>query len=535
MFATVRDFQPRRDLIAILTLAAIAIPEQLATAQLAGMPAGQGLLVFMAAALVMTVVSKSPSLSVGADSTIAPVLVTAGVGAAVPGTMPIIAAMVGAILVGVAVFRLERIARLLSIPVATGMMAGISVHILVGRLPAALGLEPAPGSVVETLSAVWRDWPDARAGPFVLAVGVVAACLAGLALGRRFPAPLVALALASACVAVIDPAGVLFRRVAVHDLSLELHMPGVTLEAALGLLPTAMTVAVLCLFQTTMILREGQGDTPELRRNAFASVGLANIVSAGVGSFAVNSSPPRTKVVRDTGASGQLVGLGAAILGLLLVVIAPRTLTFLPVAALSGVLAYIALRIFPLAKFKSLLRHSPAEAVIALATMVFVILLPLQSGLPLAILVSLLHATLPLFATQVVELRQIPGTTIWWHQPETERSDLRKDVIVLGITSPVNFANAEGVVAEILGFLRNRATPPRVVVLEGAGMLSVDITGAECLARMFRDLRADDIEIGLARVESDRAREQLGRSGLLDELGENRIFNSVDDAIRALA
>ncbi len=535
LFATVREIRPRQDLIAMLTLAAIAIPEQLATAQLAGMPAGQGLVVFVAAATMMTIASRSRSLSVGADSTIAPVLLAAGVSASVPGAMALISAMVGVILLTVAIFRLEGVARLLSMPVATGMMAGISVHILAGRMPIAIGMQAVPSSVIETLIAVGRALPDARPGPLALAVLVAVACVAGRAINRWVPVPLFALIFASGCVAIFDPDGRLFPRIAADGLTWGLAQPTLNLDVALGLLPTALTVAVLCLFQTSVILREGKDDTPARRRNAFASVGLGNLASAAVGGFAVNASPPRTKVVRDTGASGQLVGLGAATLGLLVLIVAPGVLRLLPSAALAGVLAYIALLIFPWEKIKSLIRHSRPEAFIAIVTMAFVIALPLQYGLPLAILLSLLYATLPLFASQVVELRQIPGTTIWWHQPDAAGAEPDESVMVLGLTSPVNFANAEGVVADIVGFLNKRPRPPRVLVLEGAGMLSLDITGAECLSRMFRTLAASGIEIGLARVESDRARDQLGSSGLLDVLGENRVFNSVDQAIRALS
>jgi SulP family sulfate permease len=535
LFPTIQAVRPSADLMAALTLAAVAIPEQLATAQLAGVPTGQGIVVFVAAGLAMSLLSRSRSLSVGADSTTAPVLVAVGAGAAFPGSMALLAAMVGVVLLLVAVFRLEGIARLLSMPVATGMMAGIALHILVGRLPTALGLDITAASVIETLAILWHQLPTARLGPLALTALVTTICLAGGAMDRRLPAPLIAIVIAAGIAALIDPGAALFQRSADKDLSLGLALPTFDPELVVGLIPTALTVAFLCLFQTTVVLRQGPDDTPALRRNAFASVGLSNLASAAIGGFVVNSSPPRTQIVRDTGASGQLVGLCAAMIGLAVLVLAPSLLHLLPGAALAGVLVFVALRIFPYRQLRKLMRRSRAEAGIALATMAFVTILPLQYGAPLAILLSLLYATLPLFAAQVVELRQIPGTTIWWPRAEDGANVILTDTLVLGLTSPVNFANAEGIVAEIRRFVERRSPAPRVLVLEGAGMLSLDMTGAEYLSSLIRALQASGIRVGLARVESDRARDQIERSGLLDVIGHDRMFNSVEHAVKALS
>lgn len=525
----------RADILAAVTLAAIAVPEQLATAQLAGVPAGQGIAVFAAASLVMAIFARNRSLSVGADSTIAPVLVVASAGAALPGSMALLAAMVGVILIVVTLFRLEGIARLLSMPVATGIMAGIALHIIVGRLPTALGLDAVPDGVVETLRGVWHQLPETRFAPLALTVLVASLCLAGRALDRRLPAPLIAIAVAAGIAVLIDPDGLLFRRSAGDDLSLGLALPTVAPGIALGLLPTALTVAFLCLFQTTVVLREGADETSGQRRNAFACVGLSNLASAAIGGFAVNASPPRTQIVRETGASGQVVGLCAALIGLAVLLLAPGLLRLLPNAALAGVLVFVALHIFPLVRLRRLIRHSPAEAGIALATTLFVTILPLQYGAPLAILISLLHATLPLFAAQVVELRQIPGTTIWWHRPDIAPDGTNGHILVLGLTSPVNFANAEGIASEIRTFVAGRAPAPRVLVLEGAGLLSVDMTGADRLSALIRELQDAGIRVGLARVESDRARAQIACSGLLEVLGRERMFTSVAQAVRALS
>jgi SulP family sulfate permease len=525
----------RQNLIAALTLTAIAIPEQLATAQLAGMPAGQGVAVFAAAALAMALACRDRTLSVGADSTIAPVIAAAVASAAAPGAAALMAAMVGLILLAIALFRLEGVARLLSAPVAAGMMAGIAAHIVVGRLPEALALDVAPGSVVDTLRAVWIQQDAARFEPLLLMALVTGLCLLGARAGKALPGPLAAIVCAAGVAAWVDPSATLFPRSVGDSLSWGLTPPDPSRWTILALLPAAIAAALLCVFQTTAVLRDGDGDTPALRRNAFAATGLANLAAAAIGGFAVNASPPRTRILRDAGASSQWVGVIAAVIGVGALIAAPDILRRLPTAALAGVLTFVAIRIFPTAQLRALLAQSRAEAGIALGAMALVTLLPLEFGLPLAMLTSLLYATLPLFTAQVVELRPIPGTTIWWRRPDEACGCEDTRVLVLGLTSPLSFANAEGVMSEIRAFVAGRRQRPDVLVLEGAGVLSVDFTAAERLKTLLGELGKIGLAVGLARVESERASEQLRRTGVLDALGPDRLFESVDQAIKALS
>src|SRR5579863_6747755 len=119
----------RGDALAGLSLVAVALPSQMATARLAGLPAGDGLYAFVAGSLLYALFGTNRQLSVGADSTIAPVLAL-GVGTiALVGTaryvttMAFVALLVGGILIAVGLLRLGWIAELLSTPVITGVLA----------------------------------------------------------------------------------------------------------------------------------------------------------------------------------------------------------------------------------------------------------------------------------------------------------------------------------------------------------------------------------------------------------------------------
>src|ERR1700738_2194398 len=146
------------DLFAGLTLAAIAIPEQVATARLGGFAPQIGFFAFLAGSLAFAVFGSNRFLSCGADSTITPIFAGGLALVAVSGSPEyvalgvVLALMVGLVLVVGGIFRLGWIADLLSTPVTIGFLAGISVHILISQMPAILGLTSPNGPMLQRLA-----------------------------------------------------------------------------------------------------------------------------------------------------------------------------------------------------------------------------------------------------------------------------------------------------------------------------------------------------------------------------------------------
>ena len=169
----------RRDITAALALAAIAIPEQIATARLAGAPPATGLLVFFAGSLGFFLLGRNRYISVGADSTIAPIF-AAALAAMAAATTPqymalaaLVALMAGALVGAAGMLRLGWVARLLSVPVITGFLAGISIHIALSQLPALLGVPSGGPELAGLVKGLIAD--IAQVSPITVAIGQ--ACL----------------------------------------------------------------------------------------------------------------------------------------------------------------------------------------------------------------------------------------------------------------------------------------------------------------------------------------------------------------------
>jgi MFS superfamily sulfate permease-like transporter len=127
----------------------------------------------------------------------------------------------------------------------------------------------------------------------------------------------------------------------------------------------------------------------------------------------------------------------------------------------------------------------------------------------------------------------VPGTTIWWPASPTVAGEGHPGVAVVGLQAPLSFLNAENFSADIRHVLG--VAKPALLVVEASGMLEIDFTAAQMLIDLIRQCGEDGVTLAIARLESVRAQQAFERFGLYDVLPKDRIFRSVDEAIRALA
>ena len=318
MFSSFAD--NRRDIEAALALAAIAIPEQIATSRLAGAPPAIGLLVFIAGSVGFFLLGYNRYISVGADSTIAPIFAAALAGMAASTTpqyialAALVALMAGALVCLSGLLKMGWMARLLSVPVITGFLAGISVHIALSQLPALLGIPSGGPELVGLVKGLAANITHVNPIAVAIGLGVFVATLISEKLDCRFPAPLIALI---ACALVVKWLGL-----AAHGVSVlgtiqrpPFMPPHIIVSDVIMVLPISFLVALVIIIQTTTVSRSmlETGETGNLNRDLMGA-GLGNIFSGLLGGFAVNSSPPRTAIVRETDAASRLAGLMAAVI-----------------------------------------------------------------------------------------------------------------------------------------------------------------------------------------------------------------------------
>ncbi|HEY5011010.1 MAG TPA: SulP family inorganic anion transporter, partial [Acidimicrobiales bacterium] len=190
-------------LLAGVTLLAIAIPEQLATSQLAGVPAFTAMIAFITATLVFFVIGSNPIVSVGADSTIAPLFAVALLRlapASSPEYMELVAAtavVAGLIVMLIGLLKLGWLADFLSLPIVAGFMAGIGVIIITHQLPRVLGVPSGGESFISRLQWISHQFGHVSTWSIVIAVGTLVVMVVGEKINAKLPWALAAVLVAT--------------------------------------------------------------------------------------------------------------------------------------------------------------------------------------------------------------------------------------------------------------------------------------------------------------------------------------------------
>lgn len=530
------------DLFAGLTLAAITIPEQMATARLGGFTPQIGFFAFIAGSLAFAAFGSNRFLSCGADSTITPIFAGGLAALAASGSPDYVmlatalALMVGLFLFAAGIFRLGWIADLLSIPVTIGFLAGISVHIVISQLPGILGL-PAPGGpMLQRVAILAEHLGEANAFTLVIGLGVLAIIALSEQIDARIPGALIGLALASTAVVWL---GLESRGVSVLG-TVSAQMPAFAIPIIsaghlTSLVSLGLIISIVIMVQTAATTRSFPSDPkepPDVDRD-FLGVGVGSVLSGLIGAFPVNASPPRTAVVSETGGRSQIAGLAAVAIVIVLLAFGASLLHQIPNAALGGVLLFVALRIIRVSQILAIYRQSFGEFLLILLTAAAIIVLPIEQGVGIGIALSLLHGIWSTTRARVLVFERVPGTSIWWPSNPNLPGEREPGIIVAGFQAPLTFLNAYDFRHGILDAVKSAPEKPRLLVLEATGIVEIDFTAAQILTDIIRKCHAEGIDFALARLESVRAQGAMARFGINALLGPDRQFRSVEEAIRS--
>jgi sulfate permease, SulP family len=530
------------DVLAAIALLVIALPEQLATARLAGMPLVTGWYAFIAGTAMFALLGSSRQLSVGADSTIAP-LFAVGIGhLASAGShryvelIAILSVSVGILVALVWLLRLGWISQFLSAPIITGFLAGVAVIIVVHQLPDLFGVKAAGGTTVHRVSRVISQLGHTSGWTLGIGVAVFAIAFAAERIDRRIPGLLIGLVGSTVLVSAAN-----LRAHGVDVLGKIAHgaphigLAGLSWTTIGQVAPIAGVVALVIVSQTAATTRAfaAQGGYEVDLDRDLLGTGAGSILAGFAGAFPVNASPGRTGAVASVGGRTQVAGL-LAVAATILLIPAAGVLRDLPLATLAGVLVFVATRIFHGRDLVAIARFDRFELGLALLTLLTVALVGVEQGIGVAVGLAILDRTRLSARAHVHVVGRLPGTTSWVPAKSDPRAEQVPGVLVLLFPTPLWYANAAHFRSQIERALDAAKPAPHALVLDTFGMSDIDYTGAAELRRLLDELDRRKITFAVART-GETAHDNLAHAGLLERIGENRLFPSADEAVTAVA
>jgi SulP family sulfate permease len=543
---TLRGYQAAwlgADALAGLTLVAIAIPGQMATARLAGLPAVAGLYAFVAGSLVYALLGTNRHLAVGADSTIAPLLATGVASVAAAGSsgyvtvMAFTAVLVGGVLVAAGLCRLGWISEFLSTPVITGVLAGIAVEIVVRQIPVILGVSGGGTTTIDQIRQVAGQLSRINGWSVGIAVGVLVIIAAARRISRRLPGTLLALVLSIVAVDALGLAshhGVAILG-AVHGGLPHVGLPSVSWSQLRRLPGLVLTVAFVCIAQTAATVRTpegGAGAESDVNRDLIG-VGAGSVAAGLLGLFPVDSSPPNTAIATASGTRSQLANTIAAVAVVAVALTATAPLADLPQAMLAAMLVFIATKLFRAGELRAIFRFDRIEFALAAVTLLVVAVVGIEQGIALALVLSLAARTRRSARPRDTILGQAPGTDHWIPADIGMPTEQVAGVLVYLVYAPLWYGNAEYLRMRIHHLVDAASSPVHAVVLDAAGISDIDFTGLQVLRDLATEFSQRGVTIAIART-SHLVHHDLKHGAILKKLGPDRLFPTVDQAVTAL-
>ncbi len=531
----------RADLLAGAVLAAILVPQGMAYAELAGLPAVTGLYTTIACLVGYAVLGPSRVLVLGPDSSISPLILAAitpllvtGDPASAIALAGMLAVLVGLTEIGLGLGKLGFVADLLSKEVQVGYMNGLAITIIVGQMPKLFGFSTHADSFLAELRAFVENLDQTQTTTLLVGVAVLVLLLVLPRITTRLPAVLVGVVGATVASAVFGLADSGVATVGALPQGVPTPaFPWTTASDVVPLLIAAVGITLVSLTDTiatatSFAARRGEEVEPN---QEMIGMGAANIAAGLFQGFAVSTSGSRTAVAEQSGAKSQVTGLVGAGLVAALLLFLNSLLADLPQTALAAVVIVAALSLTDLGLLRRYLRVRRSAFAVSLLATVGVMLLGVLQGILVAVTLAILLFFRRNWWPHGAVLGTVEGLE-GWHDVDAHPDALQiPGVVVYRWEAPLFFANAGAFRQQIRHLVRDHR--PEWVVIQCEAVTDVDVTAAEMLEQLDNELNAAGVHMAFAEMRS-RLQDLTLRYGLLETLDREHFYPTLEAALEEI-
>ncbi len=533
----------RFDAIAGATIWGLLVPEMIAYAGLAGLPPQAGLYTLLLTLPAYAIFGTSRHVVAAGTSAAAVLLASTVVDFSTKDVADYVAhaaALVlfcGIIFLLAGILRLGFIAQFLSRPVVDAFVFGLAIFVTVKQLPKLFGIESGEGDTIRQLAHVIGHLDDSSGATLAIGIASLVILFAGERYFPRVPGGLVVLVLGI----VVSSA----LHLSEHGVDIVGNVPSGLPSIGLPHLPRGdiWTLAIGAAGMMLVIFSESLGAAENIAskygyeidpNQELVALGFANVGSGLVGGIGAGGSLSQSAVNEGAGARSEISPLVATVLALVTVLFLTPLFKNLPEAVLAALIIHAVSHLFKVAEFKRYYREQRLEFWVGVGTIAGILTLDVLPGLGIGVAAMVLlvvyHASRP----HIAVLAPVPGVHDAYvdvgRHPGYERV---ANLLVLRLEAPLFYANATPVAESIKQLVGSSGTIPRAVILDIAANAELDITSSEKLIELVTTLRSAGVDFALAGVRTPVI-ENARRSGVLAAIGEDHIFRTIDEAVRAL-
>jgi SulP family sulfate permease len=529
-----------REVIAGVTLAALAIPEVLGYSKIAGMPVITGLYTILIPLVVFAVLGSSRHLVVGADSATAAIMFAGLTPLAAVGSPQyvalagMLALMAGAFLLLARILRLGFLADFLSRTVLIGFLTGVGIQVACGQLAAMFGYAKVGRGPALQVYHWAKDLGQTSLTTLAVSGAVLLTIIVGDRLYKRVPWALVAVLGAIVASAALDLAahGVATLGTIPSGLP-HFTWPGIPASDYAKLAGIAVSVFVVILAQSAATSRAYAAKYNEdfSENTDLDGLALANIGAGLTGTFVVNGSPTKTAMVDAAGGRSQLAQLATAAIVLLVLLFLTRPLSYMPEAVLAAVVFLIGVKLVDVGGMRKIFRSRRLEFAVAAVTAATVVFVGVEQGIIVAIVLSVvIHLRHSYMPSDTLLVQSPSGRGLG--KPLASGAQAAPGLAMYRFGASLYYANAGRFADETRAIRKNADPPLEWLCLVAEAVIDVDYTGSAMLRAGIERLQRHGVTAVICEVP-DEVKAELDKDGLTELVGADNFYGDIDDVLAA--
>lgn len=545
--AHLRAYEPRwlsKDIVAGLVLSALLVPQGMAYAELAGLPAVTGLYTSILCLVAYAIFGPSKILVLGPDSSLGPMIAATilplagadGDPAKAIALASMLALMTGAIMIAAGAAKAGFVADLLSKPTILGYMNGLALTIMVGQLPKLLGFSVDADGFIGELLGVVSGILNGEVVPEAAAVGI--ACLVIILVLKkllpRVPAVLVAVLVGIGATIAFSLAEKGVKVVGTLPQGIPApSIPHVALSDMLMLAVGAFGIALVALTDTisnATSFAERRGEEVDGDKEMIG-IGSANIAAGLFQGFPVSTSSSRTAVAEQSGAKTQLTGLvGAGVITVMLLAL-PSLFADLPQPALGAVVIAASISLADIPAWRKLYRQRRTDFILSMAAFLGVVLFGVLPGIAIAIAMSVANVFRRVWWPHQATLGKVAHMA-GLHDTELHPSaEVLPGCTVFRFDAPLIFANARTFRDRVRSLAEEQGSPGWIIIA-AEPITDIDTTACDMLDDLVAALDAKGTTLVFAELK-DPVLAKLEQYDLQPDIPRDRFYPTVKKAVEA--
>jgi len=524
------------DLTAGLTVGVMLIPQGMAYAMLAGMPAIYGLYAATVPLITYAVLGTSRQLAVGPVAMVA-ILIASGVGQlATSGSelyisyAILLALMVGVIQLIMGIFRLGFLVNFLAYPVISGFISAAAIMIGISQMKNILGLSIPRSGTFETVVELAQGLGDTNG--FTLMIGAVAIFI--LVIAKKFnkliPGPLIVvlLGIVSVYAAGLHQQGVFILGDIPQGLP-SFIIPPIHRTAILELLPVALAISFVGFIQSMAMakaIHAKHKDYQLIPDQELRALGLANILGSFFQSFPVTGGFSRSAVNDQAGARSGLSSIISAALIIFTLLFLTPYVYYLPLAVLSAIILVAVFGLIDFKEAKHLWDTDKQDFMLFMATAIVTLIVGIEQGIFTGVALSIIALVYNSSMPHIAELGEIGQTGIYRNLSRFPNARVVPDTSIIRMDAQLFFANA----TYFKERLEALAKKSHFIVIHCGSIQRLDSTAVHTISDLVSDFRDRGITILFSDMIGP-VRDTLKKNGMFETIGKENFFISVKDAV----